>query len=51
MSLARARVVKAVSDRANLLPSWRSLSMRYRWRGQWHELTLPEAAEPPESER
>ena len=31
--------------RANLPPSWRSLSMRFQWRGQWHELTLPEGAE------
>ena len=28
--------------RANLPSSWRSLSMRFRWRGRWHELTLPE---------
>ena len=28
--------------RANLPPSWRSLSMRFQWRGRWHELTLPE---------
>lgn len=27
---------------ANLPSSWRSLSMRFQWRGQWHELTLPE---------
>ena len=31
--------------RANLPPSWRSLSMRFQWRGRWHELTLPEGAE------
>ena len=36
--------------RANLLPSWRSLSMRYQWRGQWHELTLPEGAERRKAE-
>ncbi len=30
---------------ANLPPSWRSLSMRFHWRGRWHELTLPEDAE------
>ena len=30
---------------ANLPPSWRSLSMRYQWRGQWHDLTLPQSAE------
>ncbi len=28
--------------RPNLPPSWRSLSMRFQWRGRWHELTLPE---------
>jgi len=27
---------------ANLPSSWRSLSMRFQWRGQWHDLTLPE---------
>jgi trehalose/maltose hydrolase-like predicted phosphorylase len=32
--------------RANMPPSWRSLSMRFQWRGRWHELTLPEGAEP-----
>jgi kojibiose phosphorylase len=31
--------------RVNLPPTWRSLSMRYQWRGRWHELTLPEGAE------
>ena len=30
---------------ANLPPSWHSLSMRFQWRGQWHELTLPGGAE------
>ena len=30
---------------ASLPPTWRSLSMRIQWRGQWHELTLPEGAE------
>ena len=30
---------------ANLLPSWHSLSMRFHWRGQWHELTLPEGVQ------
>ena len=30
---------------ANLPPSWRSLSMRFQWRGRWHELALPEGAE------
>ncbi len=36
--------------RANLPPSWRSLSMRYQWRGEWHELTLPEGAERRKAE-
>jgi trehalose/maltose hydrolase-like predicted phosphorylase len=31
--------------RANLPPSWRSLSMRFQWRGRWHELALPEGSE------
>ncbi len=31
--------------RANLPPDWRSLSMRFQWRGRWHELTLPEGTE------
>ena len=35
---------------ANLPPSWRSLSMRFQWRGQWHELTLPEGAERQKAE-
>ena len=35
--------------RPNLPPSWHSLSMRFQWRGRWHELTLPEGAEPAES--
>ena len=35
--------------RPNLPPSWYSLSMRFQWRGRWHELTLPEGAEPAES--
>ena len=30
---------------ANLPPSWRSLSMRFQWRGQRHELTVPEDVE------
>jgi trehalose/maltose hydrolase-like predicted phosphorylase len=29
--------------RPNLPPSWRSLSMRFQWRGRWRELTLPES--------
>ena len=36
--------------RANLPPSWRSLSMRVRWRGRWHELTLPAGAERRKAE-
>ncbi len=36
--------------RPNLPPSWRSLSMRYQWRGQWHELSLPEGAERRKAE-
>ncbi len=28
--------------RPKLPASWRSLSMRFQWRGRWHELTLPE---------
>ncbi len=35
--------------RANLPPSWRSLSMHYQWRGRWYELTLPEGAGHPKS--
>lgn len=30
--------------RPNLPLNWRSLSTRFHWRGQWHELTLPERA-------
>jgi trehalose/maltose hydrolase-like predicted phosphorylase len=26
---------------ANLPPGWRSLSMRFQWRGRWHELSSP----------
>jgi trehalose/maltose hydrolase-like predicted phosphorylase len=33
------------THQANLLPSWRSLSMHFQWRGQWHELTLPESVQ------
>ena len=29
---------------ANLPPSWRSLSTRFQWHGQWHEFALPEEA-------
>jgi len=29
--------------RPNLPVSWRSLSMRFQWRGRWHELALPES--------
>lgn len=28
--------------RSNMPASWRRLSMRFQWRGRWHELTLPE---------
>jgi kojibiose phosphorylase len=28
--------------RSNMPASWRSFSMRFQWRGRWHELTLPE---------
>jgi kojibiose phosphorylase len=31
--------------RPKLPASWRNLSMRFQWRGRWHELTLPEDAE------
>ncbi len=31
---------------ANLPSNWRSLSMRFQWRGQWHELKLPGGREP-----
>jgi kojibiose phosphorylase len=33
------------THQANLLPGWRSLSMHFQWRGQWHELTLPESVQ------
>jgi kojibiose phosphorylase len=36
--------------RAKLPQSWRSLSMRFQWRGRWHELTLPEGTERREAE-
>ncbi|HEX9071764.1 MAG TPA: glycoside hydrolase family 65 protein [Pseudolabrys sp.] len=36
--------------RANLPPSWRSLSTRFQLRGRWHELTLPESAERRKAE-
>ncbi len=36
--------------RANLPPSWRSLSMRYQWRGRWHDLTFPEGAKRRKAE-
>jgi trehalose/maltose hydrolase-like predicted phosphorylase len=29
--------------RPNLPPGWRSLSMRFQWRGRWHEVVLPES--------
>jgi kojibiose phosphorylase len=31
--------------RPSLPPSWRSLSMRVQWRGQWHQLSLPHGVE------
>jgi trehalose/maltose hydrolase-like predicted phosphorylase len=31
--------------------SWRSLSMRVQWRGQWHQLSLPDAVEDSRNER
>ena len=31
--------------RPNLPPSWRSLSMRFQWRGRWHDLMLPQDAD------
>ena len=34
---------------ANLPPSWRGLSMRFQWRGRWHELSLPERSEGPQT--
>ena len=33
--------------RANLPPNWRSLSMRFQWRGRWHELMLRQGSERP----
>lgn len=35
---------------ANLPPSWRSLSMRFQWRGRSHELTLPDDVERQKAE-
>ena len=35
---------------AKLPPSWRSLSMRFQWRGHLHELTLPEGVERRKAE-
>jgi len=29
--------------RPNLPQSWRSLSIRFQWRGRWHEVVLPES--------
>jgi kojibiose phosphorylase len=31
--------------RANLPPAWRSLSMRFHWRGRWRQTTLSQGAE------
>jgi kojibiose phosphorylase len=36
---------ESLEHRTNLPASWRSLSVRIQWRGQWHELTLREGAE------
>ncbi|MBO0735934.1 MAG: glycoside hydrolase family 65 protein [Alphaproteobacteria bacterium] len=33
---------KAPEHCAKLPPSWHSFCARFQWRGQWHELTLPE---------
>jgi trehalose/maltose hydrolase-like predicted phosphorylase len=30
---------------SNLPPNWRSLSLRFQWRGRWHGLTVPEGIE------
>jgi trehalose/maltose hydrolase-like predicted phosphorylase len=32
---------EGAQDRLNLPPSWRSLSMRFHWRGRWRELRSP----------
>jgi len=34
---------EGAEHRPNLPPSWRSLSMRFQWRGRWHEVVLPES--------
>jgi kojibiose phosphorylase len=36
--------------RPNLPAGWRSLAMHFQWRGQWHELTVPEGAEDRKTE-
>ena len=35
---------KGPEHRPNLPPSWRSISMVFRWRGRWQELELPDSA-------
>jgi trehalose/maltose hydrolase-like predicted phosphorylase len=35
---------KGPEHHPNLPPNWRNLSMRFHWRGQWHELRLPQMA-------
>jgi kojibiose phosphorylase len=37
--------------RPYLPPSWRSLSMRVQWRGQWHQLSIPNGVEHSRTER
>jgi trehalose/maltose hydrolase-like predicted phosphorylase len=36
--------------RPNLPAGWRHLAMRLQWKGQWHEVTLPEDAERQKAE-
>ena len=46
LGFAGLRLAKGGPEYHPKLPaSWRSLSMRFQWRGRWHELTLPEDAE------
>jgi kojibiose phosphorylase len=50
LGFAGLRLVKDGPEYHPKLPaSWRSLSMRFQWRGRWHELTLPEKCGAPES--
>ena len=37
-------VGKNPNPHRNLPKGWRGLSMHFQWRGQWHELTVPEGA-------